>query len=350
MPTAICYRYRIPLTAPLSVPNGSLSHREGLLIAVEHPSGGTCWGEAAPLPGFSEASLDTVQQQAQAWIDGGGPERLADDNPLYPDDTPGSLQFAIDHIALQWAAHEAGTSLLDYCGIDRVIQPGNALWRDSEDGDMRQALLELQAEGVSTVKVKVGRRAVEDDLDHLDALFASLPSGMQVRLDANQAWTRDEAATVCEALQHRRALSYLEEPLQPTADLRALLDETSVPIALDETLRQCGIDDVADWPVAAFVVKPAWTGMRRVQGWADRVAPIPMIVTSAYETGVGWRGTLAIAMQVSPPDAAIGMGTYRALAEDCTRPALPNVQGKLLLTAPGMLSNWTVDRTQLQAV
>ena len=350
MSSATCYRYRIPLTAPLSVPNGSLSHREGLLIAVEHPSGGTCWGEAAPLPGFCDTSLDTVQQQAQAWIDGGGANRLTDDDSLYADDTPGSLQFAIDHIALQWAAHEVGTSLLNYCGIDRVMQSGNALWRDSEDRDMRQALLELKAEGVSTVKVKVGHRAVEDDLDHLDALFASLPTGMQVRLDANQAWTRDEAATVCEALQHRRALSYLEEPLQPTADLRAFLDETSVPIALDETLRQHGMDTVVDWPVAAFVVKPAWTGIRRVQAWADRVAPTPVVVTSAYETGVGWRGTLAVAVQVTPADVAIGMSTYSALAEDFTRPALPNVQGKLLLTAPGMLSNWTVDRTQLQAV
>ena len=351
MPDVTCYRYRIPLANALPGPDGPITHREGVLVEVPHPSGATCWGEAAPLPGFSPEPLQDVISRARAWAHDGGPSRLsASDAARYPDDTPGSLRFALDHIALQWAAYTEEISLRAHMGIDRVMHAGNALWRTPSDRDMRQALMELQAEGVSTVKVKVGRDAVDDDLDRLDALFASLPQGMNVRLDANQAWSVEQAQTVCEALQHRRALEYLEEPLVPEADLRAFVEATAVPIALDETVREQGGEAVADWPVAALVVKPAWMGIRRVQELADQAGDTPVVVTSAYESGVGWRGALAVGAQVTPAERAIGMGTYRALSEEITHPPIPNVQGKLLLTAPGTLDDWQVRRGRLQVV
>ncbi len=351
MSAIACYRYRIPLNHALPGPNDPISHREGLLLAAEHPSGRMCWGEAAPLPGFT-ASLNAVTEAARVW--------QAEANTLstdaaghvtpYPHDAPGPLRFAVDQIGQQWAACEAGTSWHDWLSAGRSARSGNALWRDPSDRDMRQALLALQAEHVSTIKVKVGRQSVEDDLDRLDTLFASLPTGMTVRLDANQAWSVEQAHTICEAVQHRRALEYIEEPLVPNADLRAFVGDTSVPIALDETIRARGIDAVSDWPVAAFVVKPAWMGIRRVQQLAEQAGDVPVIVTSAYETGVGWRGTFATALQVTPPDRAIGMSTHQALTRDLAWPPIPDAHGKLLTMAPGLFDDWRVDHDALEPV
>ena len=351
MSAIACYRYRIPLTDALPGPDEPITHRTGLLLAIEHPSGRMCWGEAAPLPGFT-ASLNAVTDAARAW-QASTNVLQADENghvSPYPADAPGPLRFAIDQIGQQWAACEAGSSWHEWLNAGRSARSGNALWRDPSDRDMRQALLELQAEHVSTIKVKVGRQSVDDDLDRLDALFASLPTRMTVRLDANQAWSVEEAHAVCEAVQHRRSLEYIEEPLVPNADLRAFAEDASVPLALDETIRQRGIDAVSDWPVAAFVVKPAWMGIRRVQQLAEQVGEVPVIVTSAYETGVGWRGTFATALQVTPPDRAIGMGTHQALARDIAWPPIPDAHGKLLTMAPGLFDDWTVDRDALEAV
>lgn len=351
MPDLSCYRYRIPLHTELPGPDGPMTHRTGLLLAAAHPSGRVCWGEAAPLPGFT-ASLDTVADAARAWM--GDASALQTDAQgyvaPYPHDAPGPLRFAIDQIGQQWAACEAGVGWAAWLDAGPNARNGNALWRDPGEQDMRKALLALQAEHVDTVKVKVGRAAVEDDLDRLDALFASLPQGMTVRLDANQAWSLAEARTVCEAVQHRRALEYIEEPLTADADLRAFLDETPVPVALDETIRQRGVDAVSDWPVEAFVVKPAWMGIRRVHELAAQAGDTPVIVTSAYETGVGWRGTFATALQVTPPDRAIGMGTHQALAGDLAWPPIPDGHGKLLTIAPGLFDDWRVDRDALDAV
>lgn len=344
MPDFACYRYRIPLTNALPGPDGPVTHRTGLLLSVAHPSGTVCWGEAAPLPGFT-ASLESITDAAQAWLASAGALQADAKGHVtpYPDDAPGPLRFAIDQIGQQWAACEADGSWGEWLDTDRVAMSGNALWRDPDDRDMRQALLELQAEHVGTIKVKMGRTSVEDDLDRLDALFASLPTDMTVRLDANQAWSAEEAHTVCEAVQHRRALEYIEEPLAPDADLRAFVESTSVPIALDETIRQRGIDAVSGWPVAAFVVKPAWMGIRRVQQLAEQAGEVPVIVTSAYETGVGWRGTFATALQVTPPNRAIGMSTHQALADDIAWPPIPDAHGKLLCQAPGLFDGWRVE-------
>ncbi|MGM0706160.1 MAG: o-succinylbenzoate synthase [Bacteroidota bacterium] len=351
MSAIVCYTYRIPLTNALPGPDGPMTHRSGLLLAAEHPSGRTCWGEAAPLPGFT-ASLNAVTEAARDWqsqVNTLSTDEAGHVTP-YPSDAPGPLRFAIDQIGQQWAACEADRSWHDWLGAGRSARSGNALWQTPGDRDMRQVLVELQAEHVSTIKVKVGRASVEDDLDRLDALFASLPTGMTVRLDANQAWSVEEADTVCEAVQHRRALEYIEEPLVPEADLRTFVGDTSVPIALDETIRQRGIDAVSDWPVAAFVVKPAWMGIRRVQQLAEQAGDVPVIVTSAYETGVGWRGTFATALQVTPPDRAIGMSTHQALAHDITWPPIPDAHGKLLTMVPGLFDGWKVDRDALEAV
>lgn len=351
MPELACYRYRIPLTNALPGPDGLITHRTGLLLSVTHPSGTTCWGEAAPLPGFT-ASLEAVAEAAQTWL--ARADTLQADAKgrvtPYPNDAPGPLRFAVDQIGQQWAACKADASWGAWLNTDRVAMSGNALWRDPEDRDMRQALLELEAEHVSTIKVKVGRSSVEDDLDRLDALFASLPTGMTVRLDANQAWSVEEATAVCEAVQHRRALEYIEEPLLPNADLRTFVTETPTPIALDETIRQRGIDAVSGWPVAAFVVKPAWMGIRRVQQLAEQASDVPVIVTSAYETGVGWRGTFATALQVTPPDRAIGMATHQALTRDIAWPPIPDAHGKLLCQVPGLFDGWRVETDGLELV
>ena len=49
------FRYRLPLRRPLRLPAGDdLTVREGILFCVTAADGYVGWGDAAPLPGWSE--------------------------------------------------------------------------------------------------------------------------------------------------------------------------------------------------------------------------------------------------------------------------------------------------------
>ena len=56
------YRYSIPVDSQLILRGRFLKRREGLIVRVACSRDG--WGEIAPLPGFSEETLDQAQEQA----------------------------------------------------------------------------------------------------------------------------------------------------------------------------------------------------------------------------------------------------------------------------------------------
>ena len=74
------FRYRLPLVAPLVLPSGTHTEREGILLRLRAADGTEGWGEAAPLPGYSPDTLDDVLtelpahlrmfRERDAWLDG----------------------------------------------------------------------------------------------------------------------------------------------------------------------------------------------------------------------------------------------------------------------------------------
>ena len=61
------YRYSIPVDSQLILRNRFLKKREGLLVQIkckDHEG----WGEIAPLPEFSEETLETAQKQTALWL------------------------------------------------------------------------------------------------------------------------------------------------------------------------------------------------------------------------------------------------------------------------------------------
>ena len=87
-------------------------------------------------------------------------------------------------------------------------------------------------DGFRCVKVKVG---VGDDAGRLAAVRAAVGPDVVIRVDANGAWR-----TPAEALANLRALAPVglelcEEPIHGVEHLRAVAQESPVPIAMDET-------------------------------------------------------------------------------------------------------------------
>ncbi|WP_010612465.1 mandelate racemase/muconate lactonizing enzyme family protein, partial [Halococcus hamelinensis] len=130
------------------------------------------------------------------------------------------------------------------------------------DGSVEETVAEARQAveaGFTTLKVKVGTRAVDADLERLRAVRAAVGADIALRADANAAWDASEARRALPELADLD-LAYLEQPLSSTdlaghSDLRG-----DVPIALDESL--------AEHSVAAVVEA----------GAADRVVLKPMVL------------------------------------------------------------------------
>ncbi len=202
----------------------------------------------------------------------------------------------------------------------------------------------VRASGARTAKVKVADDpgALGGDADRVAAVRAALGPAGHVRVDANGRWDVDTAVRALQVLDAAAGgLQYAEQPCATVAELAEVRARTHVPVAADESIRR------AEDPLAVAVARAADVavlkgtplgGVRRALAVAeqlDAVAGLPVVVSSALETGVGLAAELALAGALPRLELACGLGTLALLTGDVTVPAPPSAPGTLRVpTAP----------------
>ena len=323
-------RYRLPLTTPLTLKGTEHTEREGVLVRLDDDEH-TGWGDVAPLPGFSTETLaDALADVRRAtevfagrtpgpdWADPNGDLHTAlDALGLVP-----SARFGLDLAAFHLAAEVTGRTLAQVMHPDpEVTVPVNALL--TGEGDVPAEAARLVDAGYQTLKLKVGRAALDDEIALVRTLRERFPD-TALRLDANQAWTMDEAVRFAEGIAGVR-IEYIEEPLRTPADLPVLWFDTQLPIALDESLVGTAPDGLQGkgWAAAA-VLKPTLVGgVARTLRFAAsaKALGIRPVLSGAFESGVAMRGHVALAAATGAAPA--GLDPYNRLAEDVLAPRLP---------------------------
>jgi O-succinylbenzoate synthase len=311
-------RYDLPLHRPLTTGGGL--RRQGLLLTV-HRGTHTGYGEAAPIPGFHPDSLDVVAAQLTRTLrDGIAP-------------TAAVARFCIESAALSLAAAEQATrpaALLTTTPAPDA--PINALIDDANPGARARVLV---AEGCGAVKIKVGRRGLDHEIQAIRAVSLAAP-GLRIRLDANRAWTLDKACRFCDALSGVR-IDYLEEPLRDPALLSDFYARTGVGIGLDESLSE-GHGGFPDG-TAALVIKPTVVGGIEVAlGLSARAQELgaQAVISATFETSVGLGMLCEVACATRPDPPPQGLGTGRWLAGDVCEPL--EVVGSRLSWRPVILN------------
>ena len=191
--------------------------------------------------------------------------------------------------------------------------------------------------GATTVKVKVAEpgQSLADDLDRVAAVRAALgPAGL-VRVDANGAWSVDDARVALRRLG-AYGLDYAEQPCASVEDLarlrRALAaDGTHVRIAADESIRRAQ-DPLRVRELEAadvVVVKVAPLGGVRAAVDIVRRCGLPAVVSSALDTSVGIAGGVALAAALPELAGACGLGTVALFDGDVTTDPMLPVHGAL---------------------
>lgn len=188
--------------------------------------------------------------------------------------------------------------------------------------------------GTRTAKVKVADPggSLADDLARVAAVRAVMGDEARIRVDANGAWSVDDAEAALRALAPI-GLEYAEQPCATIPELARLRDRLGglVRIAADESVRTP--DDplavVAAGAADILVLKPQpLGGAARALGIAGD-AGVPVVASSALETSVGLAAAVRFAAALPDADLDHGLGTAALFAADVTGDPLLPVDGAI---------------------
>lgn len=191
----------------------------------------------------------------------------------------------------------------------------------------------VRASGCATVKVKVAQagQSLADDLDRVAAVRDALGPAGAIRVDANAAWSVDEAVAALPRIDRAAGgLQYAEQPCAAVDDLARVRRAVAVPIAADESIRRASDPHAVVRAEAADVivvkVQPLG-GVRACLALAEELG-LPVTVSSALESSVGIAAGVALAAALPRTNAA-GLATVAMLRADVAATPLLPVDGEL---------------------
>ncbi|MFW0765150.1 o-succinylbenzoate synthase [Trabulsiella odontotermitis] len=296
------YRWQIPMDAGVVLRERRLKTRDGLVVRL---TDGECegWGEISPLPGFSVETLDAAQEAAidwlQAWRQGS------------------TLPFP----ALPSVAFGLSCALAELA--DALPQAANYRAAPLCTGDPDDLVLQLaDMPGEKVAKVKVGLYEAVRDGMVVNLLLEAIPD-LQLRLDANRAWTPLKAQQFARYVNpdHRARIAFLEEPCKTRDDSRAFARETGIAIAWDESLRDADFVFMAEPGVKAVVIKPTLTGSLekvKAQVAAAHQLGLTAVISSSIESSLGLTQLARIAAWLTP-DTIPGLDTLTLMQAQLLR-------------------------------
>jgi O-succinylbenzoate synthase len=184
--------------------------------------------------------------------------------------------------------------------------------------------------GCRTAKVKVAEpgQSLADDIARVEAVRDALGPDGAVRVDANAAWSVDDAVTALKALDEFD-LEYAEQPVASLEEMAQLRRRVDVRLAADESVRTAAdplrIAGLAAADIVVLKVQPMG-GVRRCLEVAEACG-LPVVVSSAVETSVGIAAGVALAAALPELPFACGLGTVALLDGDVTDESLLPVDG-----------------------
>ena len=310
-------RYSLPLKSKIVFPTTVMTHRQGILICVVSENGCIGYGDAAPLPGFSKEGVadvveevDRIRRKIIGQTYNSAESILTGMGALV---TLPSLRFALEVALLSALAAEKDifwpNLIAEMIGSDlksRGIRKCHLVSRGEQ----------LDETPLDSVKIKVGGRPVAEDWLRVKEYRRKLGPEAAIRLDANRAWTLDEAREF-DRLAAELDIEFLEEPLSSSIDYDVYSEYNAIPIGLDESLSHD-----ADPPVqhaSVLILKPTLLGgVGACLNWFERcrISDCEIVLSSSFESSVGMLGVLGLSWILGSESKAAGVDTLKYFQSD----------------------------------
>lgn len=198
--------------------------------------------------------------------------------------------------------------------------------------DAEEAAALVRSSGCAHAKVKV---AEGNDEARVEAVREALGPGGRLVVDANGAWSVDEAIRIIRALD-RYSVDLVEQPVRTGEEMAEVRRAVDVPLAADElACSEESVGRLVELDAAdVLVIKVQSLGgiaraMRVIEG-----SGLPAIVSSMLETSVGISAGLALAAALEHLPYPCGLGTLPLLGGDLVADSLVPVGGTIKVRRP----------------
>ncbi len=325
----------LPLAKPMAMSRVTVADARNLLVRIEAADGTLGWGEAASAPTMTGDTLGGLVAAVREHL---APALIGQDAWMRP-----ALCRALRRRLIgNPGAHSAvEMSLLDLCGraaelrlVDLVggamrteVAPMWLLGNATLEDDVAEALAKNK-QGFHGFKLKVGTKALDQEIAATLALRQALGSAVPLSADANAGFTLAAARRYLERTREAE-LQFLEQPLDP-ADLRGLATlarSCAVPIGADEGIHSpADIERQARRGLAGVSLKLIKLGgmsaALEAATLCERLGLSINVAAKIAETSIASAAAVHLACAVASADWGVSL-THFYLAEDLVKAPLP---------------------------
>ncbi|MXR50911.1 dipeptide epimerase [Halovenus sp. WSH3] len=231
-------RLTLPVDGSFTISRGSSETTTVVVVRLTDEDGRRGIGAAAPAAYYGE-SADSAESVLPELLDiaaeVGDPSRQQTVERAMREHAPGeaAARAAVSVAIHDLAATQAGEPLYRRLGLDPAAAPATSytVGIDSPAG-MASAAQKAAGAGYPILKVKLG---TDDDRARIDAIRKTAPQA-RIRVDANGAWTPEEAIEKMEWLANA-GVEFVEQPVaaEDHAGLARVGDAGFLPVAADES-------------------------------------------------------------------------------------------------------------------
>ena len=237
----------VPTIRPHRLSVATMNHQTLVLVRIRCADGVSGVGEGTTIGGLAygeespesiKVNIDTYFAPLLKGMDATRPGvAMAKLRTLYQGNR--FAKSAVETALFDAQAQRLGVPLSELFG-GRVRDAVDVAWTlasGDTQRDIEEAERVFEAKRHRVFKLKIGARALADDVAHVVAIRNALEGRAEVRVDVNQAWTETE--TIWAARRFADAgVALIEQPVaaENRAGLKRLTDLAHVPIMADEAL------------------------------------------------------------------------------------------------------------------
>lgn len=301
------FHVSIPLIKPykLSKVYGTICDAQAVIVKIHTDEGITGFGEADPMPPFTEESPAGVMVAIRDYL---GPCLLNEDprrisllgakmdQVMYGNHT---AKGAIDMALYDILGKERNTPLYALLGgLYRSQIP--VMWplgSGSPEEDIQQ-IDEKMKGGYKTFMLKMGSLPIADEVERIKAIRGHFGSDIHVIVDVNQGWEVPEALEFISALKGYR-LDFIEQPVArwDVRGLKRIRERSAFPLSADESLISVhdALTLIQEQAVDIFSIKVSknggLSGAKRIAVLAE-ASGMKCLINSMLEFGISQAAAL----------------------------------------------------------
>jgi muconate cycloisomerase len=325
--------YALPFKEPYVTARGTLTRREMVLLRIRDEDGVEGLGEAVPLNLRGGVTIQDVVREL---------EELEDIRKV-PEGLSLPALCAVTTAALDLKEKREGDDAWHApvkCNATLVSGAPAAVAKEAE---------RWAEDGFETFKLKVG---TGDDVAQVRAVREAVGEAARIRLDANAAWSLEEATKILAAVEPL-GIELVEQPVETIAEASELAKRTRIWLAGDESI--VTVED-AEEAIRADSFSVTGVKLSKVGGFElgrEVAGRMRSYVASALDGPVGIAISRRLAEWLDSPRfaderLAHGLATQRLFAETIAATEC-RLEGDLLHESEGPGLGVTIDEDSLQA-